>query len=101
MSDYRPAKERNPFGGGDGAAPSVAGAPVFHLQGILYDAKNPTAIINDQLIGLRKPVTLSVAGGAVVVKAIEITREQVVLDVAGRRVELRLNTKGRPDAESK
>lgn len=92
VSSYGPSKARDPFvkvGASNKLAPVGTGA--FQLQGILYDPVNPTAIVNDQLVTLKKAVAMQVGGGVVQVRALEITREKVVLEAGGQRVELRLN----------
>jgi hypothetical protein len=95
VSSYEPAKVRDPFArpgatAQDGkVAPSVAFA--FQLQGILYQSTSPSAIINDKLVTLNKIVTLSAENAEVQVKAVEITRDGVVLEVGGQKVELRLS----------
>ena len=97
-SVYKPDKARDPFLkpgataiGSNGLKTVTAGQLVFRLQAILWSPTNPSAVVNDQLLDLNKSAIFSTASGDVVVKAIEIGREQVVLEVAGQRVELRLN----------
>jgi hypothetical protein len=97
-SVYKPHKARDPFLkpgtaaiGSDGLKTAMAGQLVFRLQAILWSPKNPSAVVNDQLLDLNKSVILSTASGDVEVKAVEIGRERVVLEVVGQRVELRLN----------
>jgi hypothetical protein len=105
-SSYAPTKGRDPF-----FVPkelvvkaNVATATVsLNLQGILYEANNPSAIVNDQLVTLNKTVTLTVGGAELQVKAIQITRDLVVLEVGGQRTELHLTqeTKPKPAPSSK
>ena len=96
LSDYQPTKARNPFGGMAATDANVASVPIgalaFQLQGILYQSKNPSAIVNNQLLTLNKSVTLETGTGTVEVRAIEITRTHVVLESKGQKVELRLNS---------
>lgn len=92
FSAYEPTKTRDPFGGKAASSAVVStGASVFQLQGILFDAKNPTAIVNNQLVSLNKPVKVPVGASEVEVKAVEMTRGKVVLEVGEQRVELRLS----------
>jgi len=97
-SAYEPTNQRDPF-----AKPGVAsrdvksapGAPImFELQGILYQTANPSAIVNNKLLTLNKIVTLTTGSAEVQVKAVEITRDTVVLEVGGQRVELQLSKRG-------
>ncbi len=96
LSDYRPAKVRNPFGGMAAADANVASMPIgaldFQLQGILYQSKNPSAIVNNQLLTLNKTVTLETGIGTVEVRAVAITRNNVVLESKGQKVMLHLNS---------
>jgi hypothetical protein len=94
-SVYKPGKTRDPFmvaGAARASVTGVASRPVdFRLQGILFESANPSAIINDQLVTLNKIVSLSAGGVDIQVKAVEITRERVVLEVGGQQVELRMD----------
>ncbi len=94
LSTYEPTKARDPFGkAGRGSVESkvVGGAAVtFQLQGILYHPRNPSAIVNGELLHLNKTVTLETPAGSAEIKAIEITRDRVVLEFAGQKVELSL-----------
>lgn len=98
LSTYTTQTARDPFGaevlktpGTTGAgSPGAAGAEGFKLMGILYDAANPSALVNDQLVELNKPVRMQTGRGEVEVKAVTITRDLVVLEVGGQKVELRL-----------
>ena len=96
LSEYQPAKARDPFGGMAGASANVEPTPIgtlaFQLQGILYQTKNPSAIVNNQLLTLNKTVTLETGIGTVEVRAIEITRNLVVLESRGQKVKLQLNS---------
>lgn len=111
-STYAPVKERDPFSKpglgvvtvtansstNDTPVPvprmPVIPANIFRLQGILFDASNPSAIVNNELILLNKNVTLKTAAGQLLVKAVEITRDRVVLAVNGQKVELHLSADG-------
>lgn len=97
LSAYAAQNTRDPFGADvpkagstvEKIAPS-AGVESFKLMGILYDATNPAALINSQLVDLKKPVKVKTDQGEVEVKALTITRETVLLDVGGQKIELRL-----------
>jgi hypothetical protein len=100
-STYAPTKKRDPFGWSGGAVATTSTGQVtrtftasvnfpFRLEGIQYDPISPSAIINDRLVFLRKPVTLVAGSAAIEVKAVEITANRVVLEVGDQRVELRL-----------
>lgn len=98
VSTYKTAKVRDPFARSGVAAPGGKASPsvpiTLHLQGILYQPTNPSAIVNDKLLTLDKIVTLSAGNGEVQVKAVEIARDRVVLDVGGQKVELWLSQRG-------
>jgi hypothetical protein len=63
---------------------------LLKLHGILFNAVNPSALVNDQLVELNKSVKVHTEQGDVEIKALKITRELVLLDVGGQKVELRL-----------
>ena len=96
-STYTRQNARDPFGAqvastdtnGTGMAMSVD-AGSLKLLGILYDAAHPSALVNDQLLELNRPVKMQTTQGEVEVKALKITRELVVLQVGGQKMELRL-----------
>jgi hypothetical protein len=100
VSVYNPVKVREPFRKVGQLAPDaktlMGGSAVFRLQGILYEKGKPAALVNDQLVELNKPVAVAAGGGEIQVKAIEITRDRVVLDAGGQKIELQMN---RQDAE--
>jgi hypothetical protein len=97
LSTYKPVKQRDPFGktsNGIREVKSQSGSVLgLQLDGILYQAKNPTAIVNGQLVTLNKIVTLNTGNEEIVIKAIEISRERVLLEANGRKLELNLSTK--------
>ncbi len=105
-SDYSPTNARDPFGAkvsvapsSDPAATASVAVPVeLKLQGIMYDAVRPAALVNDKLVELKKPIVLRTERGDVEVKALEITREIVLLDVGGQKLELRLGAANRATA---
>jgi hypothetical protein len=92
-SVYTPQNARDPFGS---QVPNATGTtqPVatgqMKLQGILYNAVNPSALVNDQLVELNKLTKVHTGQGEVEVKALKITRDLVLLDVGGQKIELRL-----------
>lgn len=99
LSTYITENERDPFGAqsaksASGVAKSAA-LSVLKLQGILYQASNPAAMINDRLVVLNKPALLPTEQGELEVKAVEITRETVVLEIGKQKVELRLGGEDR------
>jgi type II secretory pathway component PulC len=103
QSRYDPVQQRDPFGRTGGVPAESKAAPaaplVFHLSGILYQATNPSAVVNDKLLTLNKTVTLNAGNGEVQIKAVEITRDRVVLEVGGQKVELRMNSHNQPAAQ--
>lgn len=107
VSEYAPKSERDPFGSqpvavapGATSAPAAVTVPVeLKLQGILYHATRPAALINDKTVELNKPVTVKTAHGEVPVRALEITREIVLLEVGGQKLELRLGAADRNNPE--
>jgi hypothetical protein len=97
-SVYKPEKTRDPFlkagsaGVQSGAInKATANDLAFRLQAIFWSPRNPSAVVNDRLINLNESVIFSTASGNVEVKAVEIGRQRVVLEVAGQRIELTLN----------
>ena len=94
LSAYTPQNVRDPFGSeipkSAGVTQQVVGPESLKLHGILYSATNPSALVNDQLVELNKTARVHTGQGDVEVKALKITRELVVLDVGGQKVELRL-----------
>jgi len=54
--------------------------------------------VNDKVVELNKPVTVKTAQGDVPVRALEITREVVLLEVGGQKLELRLGAANRATA---
>ncbi len=100
VSTYEPTKTRDPFGKVGGTTPEVKALPgtpiALQLEGILYEATNPAAIVNGRLLTLNKTVTLTAGNGEVTVRAVEITRDHVVVEAGGQRTELRLSTQSGP-----
>lgn len=103
QSRYDPVKQRDPFAKAGATTADAktlpAAALVFHLSGILYQPTNPSAVVNDKLLTLNKTVTLNAGNGEVQVKAVEITRDRVVLEAGGQKVELRMNSQNPPAAQ--
>ncbi|NQU11052.1 hypothetical protein HQ590_09700 [bacterium] len=98
LSSYQPTSTRDPFLPAHAKVSSTvvsAGQGEFRLQGLLYDSTSPAAIVNDQMVILNKPTILLTTLGPVEVKAIEINRRRVVLDVGGEKVDLPFETAGR------
>jgi hypothetical protein len=62
----------------------------FRLQAILMDRRAPLVVVNKEVLELNKPATLQTESGALRVKAVEIGREWVILEVEGQKVEVRL-----------
>jgi hypothetical protein len=99
MSTYGPRLSRDPFVSRVVAqmAPEVKVLPgmpiVFQLQGILYQDGNPSALVNGQLLTKNKLTKITSDGKTVEVRAVEITRDRVVLESGGQRVELSMNAK--------
>ncbi len=99
VSTYQPNRAHDPFLPA-GATVSGAGktslgsSTALRLQGIVYDAKRPSAMVNNEILYVNKPATVSTSEGAVEVTAVEIGRERVVLEVGGKRFELRLGLPG-------
>ncbi|HUJ72514.1 MAG TPA: hypothetical protein VLZ30_09725 [Verrucomicrobiae bacterium] len=97
-SMYETQTQRDPFGAevsktldATGAGSTrTAGADAFKLMGILYSAASPSALVNGELVELNKPVRMQTTRGEVEVKAVTITRDLVVMEVGGQKVELRL-----------
>jgi hypothetical protein len=105
LSEYAPKTQRDPFGvelapaPADGAVLTATPVPVeLQLKGILYHATRPAALVNDKVVELNKPVAVKTAHGDVSVRALEITREIVLLEVGGQKLELRLGAANRATA---
>ena len=95
-TSYKTSKGRDPFtvpGQPSLSAKQAPGSPmVFRLDGILYQSNDPAASVNGTLVRLNKVVTISTGGQDVKVKAVEITREKVVLEANGQKVELKITS---------
>lgn len=97
LSTYAPTKTRDPIARVGGAAvEGKVGAVGFMLEGILYQASHPTAIVNGQLVTLNKTVTINAGSAPIQVRALEIGRDKVVLEAAGQKVELFLTQQPPP-----
>jgi hypothetical protein len=94
LSTYEPVKQRSPLSKSVVGVHDLkveSGIPVkLQLEGILYEAANPAAIVNGQVLLLNKLVTIRSDGGDVQVRAVEITRSHVVIETGGHKMELRL-----------
>jgi hypothetical protein len=55
----------------------------------MYHSVHPSAMVNNQLMELNKTVTMHTDQGEVTVKTLEITREAVLLETGGQKIELR------------
>jgi hypothetical protein len=97
QSTYNPVRQRDPFFKVTNAVREVKSLPGtvagLQLDGILYQHTDPSAIVNGQLVTLNKIVTLNIGTEEYQIRAIEITREHVVLEANGRTVELNLSSK--------
>jgi hypothetical protein len=95
LSTYEPTKQRSPLSSLElkvSQGKVEPGAPIkLQLDGILYEASNPAAIVNGQVLLLNKVVILNSGGGEVPVRAVEITRSRVVVETGGHQIELRLS----------
>ena len=93
-SVYETAKPRDPFlpPGVSGVVSSnikAADPTVFHLDGFLGSTNNLTAIVNGLALSLNKPVVVETETGRITIKAVQISLSGVVLEVGGKRVELK------------
>jgi hypothetical protein len=96
LSTYEPTARRSPLTKTETVAVSAgkqeSTVPVnLQLEGILYEASHPAAVVNVQVLLLNKLVTINTGGGELKVRALEITRTRVVIDVGGRQMQLRLS----------
>ncbi len=105
-STYASEKKRDPFQYGTkrvGRSVTI-GAPTlgkinpsaFRLDAILFEQRSPLVVVNGEQLELNKPVMMVVGGSKARVKALEIGRERVVLEVEGQKVELRLEEPSPP-----
>jgi hypothetical protein len=105
QSTYAPTNSRSPLSkpaSGGTEVKTEPGVPVrLQLDGILYEAANPAAIVNGRVLLLNKVVTLTSDGAEVKVRAVEITRTRVVVEVAGRKVELLQKNQATTDSSAK
>ncbi len=106
-SSYAPKKERNPFGSGTvdpadspAKADHVIAPSLLKLSGILYDPVHPSAVVNGQLVELKKAVRVPTEQGEIEVKALRIGRESILVEVGGREHELWLSGR-EPDKQNK
>ncbi|HUJ12126.1 MAG TPA: hypothetical protein VL171_19125 [Verrucomicrobiae bacterium] len=98
-SSYAPKNERNPFVSvaiaqtGDPAATTspVIAPGLLKLDGVLYDPVHPSAVVNGQLVGPKRAVKVPTAQGEIEVKALQIARESILLEVGGQKLELWLS----------
>jgi hypothetical protein len=98
LSVYQPKNTRDPFicpGQEAMHTSSVPGTPApkvsasaFRLQAIFYDARNPSALVNNQELFLNKTATVKTSSGLFHVKPVDIQPARVLLEVEGQRVEL-------------
>jgi Tfp pilus assembly protein PilP len=112
-STYAPAKKRDPFQRGGqrvtktpNAQTSVTPQPIpqkpqipaslFRLQAIILDQRGLLAVVNGEQLELNKPVTMLVGTSEMKVKAVQIARDRVVLEVEEQKVEVRLEEPGAP-----
>ena len=100
LSAYQPVTARDPFlkPGANGSPVSLkmADSTIFHLDGLLGSTNDLTAIVNGWAISLNKPVVLETASGRIQIKAVKISFEGVILEVGGKRVELKRFTENLP-----
>jgi hypothetical protein len=105
VSIYRPTSTRDPLmrpgvvstGAVTRTSPVVAPLSFpFRLEGILYNPTAPSAVLNDKVVVLNKPVKLTAGHVEIVVTVVEISRDRVVVEAAGQRRELRLASPGSP-----
>lgn len=74
---------------GRGPEPRIAvSQSELHLQGIIWHATKPVAVINRQRVELNGSVTLRLNSGDRTAKAVAIERDRVVLRVDDRDIEL-------------
>lgn len=75
--------KRNPFLYGSQSNDRLIAASGFSLKGIIWDSKKPSAVINEQVLGVG-----DVIGDF---KIIQIKQESVILENAGSKLELTMN----------
>ena len=101
-SVYQPNTTRDPFlksGQSNGLSPSPdrpTDPTNIHLDGFLGSTNNLSAIVNGWVLNLNKPIQVETASGRLQIKAIRIALDGVVLEVDGKRVELKRATEGLP-----
>ena len=102
-SVYQPVASRDPFLAPGASAvstgPANAEPTTFRLDGFLGQTNNLSAIVNGVVLSLNKPVMLETGGGRIAIKAVQITMNGVVLEVGGKRLELKRATASLPTPE--
>jgi len=78
----------------------VIAPSLLKLSGILYDPVHPSAVVNGQLVELKKAVRVPTEQGEIEVKALRIGRESILVEVGGREHELWLSGR-EPDKQNK
>ena len=93
-SVYQPTSIRDPFlAAGTSVAPvgtkPAAEPTTFHLDGFLGSSNRLAAIVNGWVLSLNKPMVVETANGKLEIKAVQITFAGVILEVGGKRIELK------------
>jgi hypothetical protein len=68
------------------------------LRGIVQHPTRPAAMVNDAVLELNETATVHTHRGPIDVKAVQITRDRVVLEAGGEKIELRIDTDSPPAA---
>lgn len=110
-STYQPQRQRDPFLRTDLPEPKTPekvqkdtpvrpirasqpkpkiSASAFRLQAILRDHRGLLAVVNGERLELNKPVQMPLESERRTVKAVEIGRDYVVLEVQGQRLKVRM-----------
>ena len=95
LSQYQPTALRDPFfKPGTSAAPTgpktvMAEPTTFHLDGFLGSTNHLSAIVNGWVLSLNKPLVVQTDNGKLEIKAVQISFAGVILEVGGKRIELK------------
>ena len=95
LSQYQPTALRDPFfKPGSSTAPTgpkaiMAEPTTFHLDGFLGSTNHLSAIVNGWVLSLNKPLVIDTATGKLEIKAVQISFAGIILEVGGKRIELK------------
>lgn len=97
LSTYEPQQGRDPLRAAGSATQALGGEPLvearveaLRLQGIVYDATRPSAMVNNEILYVGRATRLATSDGTVEVTAVAITRDRVTVEIGGKQIELQM-----------